>query len=179
MRLSLLLGATLLLSACTMMNRTADHAGGAMTSQTMMADSDVLKVFMTSNDGEIVTSQAIVGRTQNADVRAFAQMMITDHTAVNDRAAALPMQPRDNMVAMSMRQNATAKAAQIAGMSGAMQDKTYMEAQVVLHGNTLDMLNNVLIPNAHDPQLRALLTETRGPVEQHLRRAEQIFKAMP
>ncbi len=157
---------------------TGRMADGAMASQAMMADADVLKVFMTSNDGEIVTSQAVVGRTQNADVRAFAQMMITDHTAVNDRAAALDLQPRDNMVAMAMRQNATAKSAQIASMSGAMQDKTYMETQVVLHGHTLDMLNNVLIPNARDPQLRALLTEARGPVEQHLRRAEQIFKGM-
>lgn len=177
MRSLLFLPAALLLSACSMSGGMA-RSGAPMAAQTAMTDADILKVFMTSNDGEIVTSQAVVGDAQSAEVRQFAQMMITDHTALNDRARALGIEPRDNQVAASMRQNATAKAAQIDAMSGAMKDRTYMETQVVLHGNTLDMLTNVLIPNARDARLRALLTEARPSVEQHFRRAQQIHHAM-
>ena len=159
------------------MSGAASRGDMPMAAQTAMTDADILRVFMTSNDGEIVTSQAVVGDAQNAEVRQFAQMMIAEHTALNDRARALGMEPRDNQVAASMRQNATAKAAQIDGMSGAMQDRTYTETQVVLHGNTLDMLTNVLIPNARDARLRALLTEARPSVEQHFRRAQQLHMA--
>lgn len=160
------------------MTAASTRSDAAMAAPTMMTDADILKVFMTSNDGEIVTSQAVVDDAQSADVRRYAQMMISMHTTLNDRARAIGIEPRDNQVSASMRQNATAKAAQINSMSGAMQDRAYMETQVVLHGNTLDMLTNVLIPNARDARLRALLTEARPSVEQHFREAQRMHHAM-
>jgi putative membrane protein len=174
MRLTLLLTAALTFSACTTM------AGGAatMAAQAAMTDADILQVFMTSNEGEIVTSRPAVDDSQNADVRQFAQDMIAMHTEVNQRAMALELDPRENQVSLSMRQNAMAKAAQIDRASGAAQDMTYMETQVVLHGHTRDMLMNVLIPNARDPQLKALLTQSLPTVEEHLRRAQQIHHGM-
>ena len=156
----------------------ATRAGMPMAGMTALTDADILKVFMASNDGEIVTSRAVLTGTQNADVRRFAQMMIDDHTAANARAMALALAPRDNQVSASMTQNATAKAAQIGGATGAGKDMMYMETQVVLHGNTLDMLTNVLIPGARDPQLRALLTETRPVVERHFREAQRLHHGM-
>lgn len=151
---------------------------GMTAGTTAMTDADILKVFMASNDGEIVTSRAVLTGTQNADVRRFAQMMVDEHTAVNARAMALALAPRDNQVSASMAQNATAKAAQIGGATGMAKDKMYMETQVVLHGNTLDMLTNVLIPGARDPQLRALLTATRPAVEGHFREAQRLHHGM-
>lgn len=178
MRFTLLLCCVVALSACGMTGNMAGRPG-AMASPTMaMTDGDILKVFMTSNDGEIMTSQAVVGDAQSADVRQFAQDMIAMHTQMNQRAMALGMAPRDNQVSMSMRQNAQAKTAQIDQMAAMMQDKTYMEAQVVMHGHTLDMLTNVLIPNAQSPELRALLTAARPDVEAHFRRAQQIHHGM-
>ena len=177
MRFSVLLCAILLAPGCAM---TGNQAGNMPmgTAMTAMSDAGILKVFMTSNDGEIVTSQAVVSDAQSADVRRYAQEMITMHTQLNERAMALQLEPRDNQVSASMRQNATAKAAQINGMAGAMQDMTYVETQVVLHGNTLDMLNNVLIPNARDASLKALLTEARPSVQQHFEQAKQLHMQM-
>ena len=185
MRLSLLLTAAVLLSACASSTHPTGAAmaggmpAGAMAPPTALSDADILAVFIASNAGEIVTSQAVLAGGQSADVRQYAQRMIDAHTAVNERARALRIAPRDNAVSASMTQNATAKAAQIGSMSGAAKDMAYVETQVVLHGNTLDMLTNVLIPNARDPQLKALMTETRPDVEAHLRDAERTFKAMP
>lgn len=174
MRPFLLLSAALFLSACAMTNTTAPRAGMPMAGMTAMTDADILRVFMASNEGEIVTSRAVLTGTQNADVRRFAQMMVDEHTAVNQRAMALDLDPRDNQVSASMTQNATAKAAQIGGATGAAKDRLYMETQVVMHGHTLDMLTNVLIPGARDPQLRALLTESRTAVERHFREAQRL-----
>lgn len=164
------------------MTGTSDRGmgGGPMSGPmaTALTDAEILQVFKTSNDGEIVTSNAVVRDAQNADARAYAQERITMRTALNGRTDALSVDPRDDQVSASMRQNATAKAAEIDRMQGAMQDMTYVEAQVVLHGHTLDMLNNVLIPNARDPQVRALLTEARPSVQDHFERAKRLHHDM-
>lgn len=179
MRFSLLFCAAALLSSCAMSG--SGMADGRMANGTMapMTDADILRVFMASNTGEIVTSQPMLQGGQSAEVRQFAQRMIDEHSAVNARAEALALEPRDNLVSASMTQNVQAKAGQLAALSGAMKDMKYVEAQVVLHGHTLDMLDNVLIPNARDARLKALMTETRPAVEMHLRDAERMFKAMP
>jgi predicted outer membrane protein len=42
----------------------------------------------------------------------------------------------------------------------------------------LALLDQLLIPSAEDAELRAELTTTRGEVEMHLKRAEQIKAAL-
>lgn len=175
MRLSLLLTLVLAASACTSM--TASRGGAMPSAAVAMTDADLLQVFMGSNEAEILASQT-VRESGNAAVRDFAQMMITEHTAVNARADALALDPRDNQVSLSMRQMVAGQVRQLSAAAGAERDRMYMEKQVVLHGHTLDMLDHVLIPNARDPQFKALLQQARPAVAEHLRRAQQIHHEM-
>ena len=179
MRSLLLLAAAASLSACaTPARTTGGMSGPTAASAVTLSDPEILRVAMTSNDGEIVTSQAVVGETQNADVRQYAQEMITMHTELNEQGMALGIAPRENQVSTSMTQNATAQAGKIGAATGTQQDMLYMETQVTLHGHTLTMLDNVLIPNARDARLRAYLTAARPAVDQHFRRALQLHHAM-
>lgn len=50
-----------------------------------------------------------------------------------------------------------------------------MEAQVLLHRNSLETLDETLIPEANDDDLRLLLEEMRDIVAAHLERAEEIL----
>ena len=59
-----------------------------------------------------------------------------------------------------------------------MLDARYLEAQIVLHGHTLDMLDFVLIPNADDDAFRTLLEQARPHVEMHLRQAKRLAHRM-
>ena len=168
-----LLALALSLSACTSMMNTA----GVAPPTAPMTDADILRVFMASNTAEIATSET-VDDSGNPAVREFATMMIQMHTQSNERAAALDLEPRENAVSLSMQQMVAGQVRQLSAASGAERDRMYMEKQVVLHGHTLDMLTHVLIPNARDPQLRALLEQARPAVAEHFNRAKMLHHQM-
>ena len=102
-----------------------------------MTDADRLHVFVTGNRGEIVTSEPVVGKLTDPEVRQYAQDMIRIHRGVVDRAMALDLDPTDNPVSMAMSQQAQGVAGKLSGMSGMALDQAYVDAQIVLHGQTL------------------------------------------
>ncbi|HEX2672308.1 MAG TPA: DUF4142 domain-containing protein, partial [Polyangiaceae bacterium] len=53
-------------------------------------------------------------------------------------------------------------------------DKTYIAAQIAGHQKVLDTINDKLLPNVKDEQLKAYLEEIKPTVEQHLARAKQL-----
>lgn len=151
----------------------------AMAPAAEMDDATLLHVFITSNRGEIVTSEPVVDEARSEEVRAYAEMMVAEHNAVIERATALGIAPRDNMVSMSMTMQAEGIARELEGMDdAAMLDMKYLEHQIVLHGHTLATLDHVLIPNADSPEFRALLEQTRPSVMQHHQRAMQLHHQM-
>lgn len=155
----------------------ADAAAGAAPQP--LTDNQIQHVFITANRGEVVTSQPVLDDLQDAEVRAFAQQMVEEHTRVVERAEALPdLMPEMNPVSMSLTEVAQGTARELEGMDAAMLDRQYIEKQVVLHGHTLAMLDHVLIPAAQDEALRALMEETRPAVEAHLVRAKELHHRM-
>ena len=156
-------------------NPTARDAAAAPMA---MTDANRLHVFVTGNRGEIVTSQPVVGRAASAEVRAYAQDMIQMHERVIDQAMALDLDPVDNPVSMSMTQQAAGVAGKLAEMSGTALDMAYIESQVVLHGQTLNTLDYVLIPNTRDAQARRLMEQSRPAVARHLERAKALHHEM-
>ena len=150
------------------------RADGAMA----MSDADRLHVFITGNRAEIVTSEPVVGKLTDPEVRQFAQDMIRVHSGVIDRAMALDLDPRDNPVSMAMTQQAQGVAGKLAGMNGMALDMEYVDAQIVLHGQTLNTLDYVLIPNTRDAAARRLMEQTRPDVADHLRRAKALHNKM-
>ena len=69
-------------------------------------DPQIAHIAYTASLIDIEAGTQAVDKTQNKDVRAFAQQMIGDHTAVNDRALALVKKlnvtPADNPTSQSL-----------------------------------------------------------------------------
>ena len=158
-------------------NATAD-AATLMPADAVTEDPDILHVFITSNRGEVMTSQPFVEQFESNEVRDFAMMMVRDHTAANERAGALPIEPDDNRVSRRLTAMAEAKARELGDFGGADLDRAYMDAQIQMHTQTLDMLDRVLIPNATDPALRSLLQNARPTVAAHLQDAQRIHHGL-
>jgi putative membrane protein len=115
-------------------------------------------------------------------VRAFAQMMVADHTSalnatrgVMDRGG---INATDNNISTTLRSNAQTTVTNLATYSGMAFDRTYMQTQVDLHAWLLRQLDNALIPSARTPELRNLLQTQRTAVAAHLDRARQITGAL-
>lgn len=176
-RVLLLLTLPMLLGACAM-NTTDSMA----TVPNGTPDAEIAAIMTAANEGEVQQGQAASARATNADVRAFAQMMVTDHTnALNtarDTFNRTAITPADNNISTTLRTNSATTVTNLGTYSGAAFDRTYMQTQVDLHAWLLRQLDNNLIPSARTPELRTMLQTQRGSVAAHLDQARSILNRL-
>jgi putative membrane protein len=178
-------GLVALTAACASSGGMEAGAGGASVSASgsVMTDANVAAVAHASNMDEIQTSQVALQRSQNAQVRQFAQQMITEHTAVDQQmqqmlqAKGMAMQP--NAAAQAAMQATAATVANLGRRTGMDFDRAYMMHQVQAHRWTLTSLDRTLIPSTRDPEMKSFLsTRVRPAVAMHLEVAERMHASM-
>lgn len=180
-KFSVLLATALLVAACgtSNMGNGVNGGGAAM----MMSDNDIAGIVTAANQGEIDQGNAASSRATAAEVRAFAQMMVTDHTNALNTARDLftrrGMTPNMGDATASQLTTGSQQAVSNLGTyTGAAFDRTYMQSQVDLHQWLLSQLDATLIPSAHNRDLRQLLMTQRTAVAAHLDRARQIMAGL-
>lgn len=141
-------------------------------------DPQIAHIAVKANDIDIDHGKDAEGKATNAEVKAFAKKMITDHTAVNKQAAdlagKLSLTPEDNPTSQQLQTQADQVKSELSAKSGADYDKAYIASEVTYHQQVLDALDKVLIPNAQNAELKKLLEGVRPAVEGHLKMAQQL-----
>jgi putative membrane protein len=177
MRTRLLIASAIVLLAagCSTYSMTSSSALGVPG----LTDSDIGQVITTANQGEIDQANAALAKASSADVRAFAQMMVNDHTAALNATNTL-LTDRNitpsttNSLASQLQSGSSQTIAALDTYSGTSFDRQYIDAQVNLHQWLLSTLDNSLIPSTHDRRFRDLLQNQRSTVAMHLDRARQL-----
>lgn len=141
-------------------------------------DGHIANIAMVANEGEAQQGSAAASRATSAEVRSFAQMMVTDHTnalnAARDTASRNGITPEENDTTRALRNATPTVIANLDTYRGADYDRQYMNYQVALHQWLLNGLDTVLIPQATNAELRSLLQTQRGSVAAHLEQARAI-----
>lgn len=143
-----------------------------------MTQAEVVGVVMAVNNGEIETSRVALNRSQTATIREFAQRMITDHTAINQRLQAMNVAPMENGTTQQLRSLTQQSVQRLQQYEGAALDRAYIDQQIELHEYTLNLLDSTLIPSATTSQMRAELQQTRSTIEAHLTHARQVRQGL-
>jgi putative membrane protein len=147
-----------------------------------MSESDIAAIVTAANEGEIQQGQTAASQATNADVRAFAQMMVTDHTnALNmgrDVFSRRNITPSDNDISRTLRSGSQQTVSALTTYTGSSFDRTYMQSQVDLHQWLLNTLDTNLIPSAHSTDVRNLLQTQRASVAMHLEHARTLLGRM-
>jgi len=110
------------------------------------------------------------------DARRFAETMISDHGAVNGKAAALAtklaLTPLDNEISQQLTNNANAKMDELSQKRGSDFDRAYASNELAYHGAVNAAVRDALIPNTKNTELKKLL-ESAVPIflahEEHAR----------
>ena len=127
---------------------------------------------------DVEAGKRALEKSKNKDVRAFAQQMIGDHTAVNDQALALVKKlnvtPEDNATSQSLTEQANATRDKLAGFTGGAFDKAYVDNEVAYHKTVNGALSNTLIPDAQNAELKSLLQSGLKLFQSHLDHAEHL-----
>lgn len=165
------------LSACQTAQQVIASSGAAL-SPTTFSEGEVLHIFMTANQGEVLTNEVAAGRVTDANVRTFAQEMAREHTDVTRRLEQLAqtenLTTSANKVSTHLENVARGHADYMRTLSGRALDLHHIQTQIVMHQNTLDLIDITLLPNARNAALRSFLQTTRPNIAQHLERARTI-----
>jgi putative membrane protein len=145
-------------------------------------DAQIAQIVLTADTVDVDSGKLAVKKTSNAEVKAFAETMIRDHTAVNEKAGALAQKisltPEGSEMSRSLKSNGHKELATLKTLHGAGFDKAYVDNEVSYHEAVIGALSSTLIPNAKNADLKALL-ETGKPIfESHLEHAKQLQKSL-
>jgi len=143
-----------------------------------MSDANIAAVASASNQDEIQTSQVALQKGENAGVKAYAQRMVDAHTRMEQEMMRLlqskGITPQDNAQSTQMKQAAQSAVQAMQAMSGRQLDSMYVAHQIQSHQTTMTALETMLIPNARDPQMKAMLEAARPAVSEHLVEARKL-----
>jgi putative membrane protein len=164
---------------------TMSMAAPAADSTTGMAgqqlnDARIADIAETANSIDSSGGALALQKASSKAVKDFAQTMIHDHSAANQKAEQLASQlglsPEANDVSHQLEDQADQATSNLNGLSGAAFDRAYMDHEIAFHQSVLASLDNTLIPDAQNAELKQLLTSIRPTIEGHLKRAQAVRK---
>lgn len=154
------------------------QAQGNEANVSSFTDSEIAAIVVTANAADVENGELALTRTTNPAVRAFAQTMVTDHTAVNQQAAdlvaKLGVTPAPSEASRDLAAATTAQRSALAVTPAADFDRAYVANEVAYHQSVLETLDQALIPAAENAELKALLVAVRPAFVAHLEHAKQL-----
>lgn len=141
-------------------------------------DAQIAAIVVTANQVDVDAGKLAATRATREDVRAFAQLMVSDHTGVNksaaDLAAKLMVTPKDNPTSQALKAGGEKNLARLKTLQGAAFDKAYIDHEVAYHQAVLDAIDKTLIPSAKNEELKGLITKVRPAIAAHLDHAKMV-----
>jgi putative membrane protein len=146
------------------------------------SDPQIAHIAYTAGQLDIVAAKQAIAKTKTKEVRAFADDMLRDHTAVNKQAidlvTKLKVTPEDNDTSRALIKAAADKNAELAALSGAAFDKAYVANEVAFHKTVNGALETLLIPSASNAELKSLLQTGLKIFQGHQQHAEHVAAAL-
>ena len=143
-----------------------------------ITDAQIASIVVTANQVDIDAGKFAASTTANADVKKFAELMVTDHTGVNKSAVELvtrlKVTPADNPTSQSLKSGGESNIAKLRTLKGAAFDTAYIDHEVAYHQQVLDAVDKTLIPGATNADLKALLVKVRPAFVAHLEHAKHL-----
>jgi putative membrane protein len=147
-----------------------------------VTDPQIAAIVVTANSIDIANGKIALDRSKTPAVRDFANLMIKDHTAVNASATALVtklgVKPEPNATSKSLQDAADTEQGKLRTMPIAGFDRAYLENEVAYHKQVLAAINDVLIPNAQNAELKKMLVDVKPAFQAHLDHAEKTLAGL-
>ncbi|NHZ82543.1 DUF4142 domain-containing protein [Massilia sp. CCM 8695] len=148
-------------------------AGGAGSAAISSADRKIVTDLAMANMAEIEVARTAQGKSQDDQVKKYAQQMIDDHTKALNEVQQLA-QAKGITLPATLDRAHKARADKLAALSGAAFDRAYIaQAGVAEHKKTHSMLARAQ-GRAKDADIKALVTRMTPTVDQHLHAAQDL-----
>ena len=161
--------AIVMFSALPASAQTSTTAATALTA----ADKKAIMDMGMANMAEVEAGKMAVTKSQSADVKAFAQQMIDDHSKALTEVQTLA-QAKGVTLPTELDAKHKAMAAKLDKLSGEKFDKEYMKNAGVSDHKAVHATLTKDEKAAKDADVKALAGKMKPTVEQHLKSAEMI-----
>ncbi|MBL9068480.1 MAG: DUF4142 domain-containing protein [Sphingopyxis sp.] len=141
-------------------------------------DAQIAHIAYTAGQIDVDAGKQALAKSHNPAVRAFAEEMVRDHAAVNDKALALVTKlgvtPEANATSTALSAQAAQKHAELDKLDGAAFDRAYVANEVAYHNTVNGALRGLLIPSANNGELKSLLETGLVLFSEHQKHAEHL-----
>lgn len=149
-----------------------------INAQQAPTDANIGAIVLAANQIDIDYAKLALSKSKNGDVRAFAEQMVADHSAVQksvvELAGQLHLTPVDDDTSKGLKKQSVETTAKLKSLSGEAFDKAYVDNEVAYHELVTNAVTTVLIPNAKNAQLKSALEGANPIFIGHLEHARKI-----
>ena len=146
------------------------------------SDAQIAHIAYTAGQIDIDAGKQALAKSKNPAVRAFAEQMIRDHDAVNEKALALAgrlgVTPQANETSTTLSAQAMQRRDELAKLNGAAFDRAYVANEVAYHATVNGALRDLLIPSATNGELKSLLETGLALFGEHQAHAEHLAASL-
>lgn len=177
--LRLAIGAGVLAAAVCSAQNTPNGQQMDHGSQKMMKSADATFAMKAAQGGmaEVQMGQLAAQQGESADVKAFGQKMVDDHSKANDQLKGVAQQ--ENMtLPTSLNAKDQAEYTKLQNLKGAAFDKEYVRDMVKDHEEDVKEFQKESTSGS-DPQIKNFATETLPVLQQHLSMIKNIQMHKP
>ncbi len=144
------------------------------------SDPEIASIAVTANQIDVRYAEIALKKSDNEEVRRFAQTMKDDHSAVIkmavDLATKLGVTPKDNAFTQTLLAGEKETSRKLNALKGNAFDKAYIDNEVVYHDAVIHAVKTVLIPQTDNAELKELLVKVAPTLQIHLDHAKMVQK---
>lgn len=143
-----------------------------------LTDPEIASVAVTANQVDVGYAQIALKKSKDASILEFAKTMKNDHLSVIDMATKLVKKlgvtPKTNAVTKSLLDGSAKMKKSLNAKSGKTFDKAYIDNEVTYHQAVIEVVQNTLIPQAQNAELKSLLEKVLPTLKTHLEHAKMV-----
>jgi putative membrane protein len=147
-----------------------------------MNDLEFAHIAYTADNIDIRYAHLALALSDNPAIHEFANTMIRDHNAVNEAALGLLEKlgatAQDNVVSQTLNANAEEIIDGFVQLRGAEFDAAYAANELAYHQAVNDLVENTMIPNIDNAEVKALFVQGLEVFKAHETHAEMMVKAL-
>lgn len=143
-----------------------------------LTDPEIASVAVTANQIDVNYGKLALEKSNNADIKKFAQTMINDHEniirAAGELAGRLNVTPKTNSLTQSLLDGEAQTTKMLKGKKGRAFDKAYADNEAAYHKAVIEAVRTKLIPETDNAELKDLLESVMPLLEHHQKMADDL-----
>ena len=141
-------------------------------------DAVIAQILMTANKVNIETAALAKKITSHTQVHSFAARMVKEHAEIlkqeKDLIVKLTLIPQENSISKELETYSVQNLNNLKYFSQNKFEKNYLETEIKLHQKLITIVDDKLIPNVKNEELKAMMINIRQVLVSHLEHAEKI-----